>query len=114
MSKMLMRQFLQSGDPWKSRVGDSCLDLWAVQGSQEWELKADADFRLPSRRSKLKLIFRLPSRLAPIRLETVVRRHDMFENRPVTQSSRHAQIGEEGNMATSLCRLQITVEIIGF
>ena len=32
MSKMLMRQFLESGDPWKSRVGDSFLDLWAVQG----------------------------------------------------------------------------------
>ena len=41
---MLMRQFLQSGDPWKSRVVDSCLDLWAVQGPLGWELRADADF----------------------------------------------------------------------
>ena len=47
-----MRQLLQSVDPWKSRVADSCLDLWAVQGPdlwavqgpQGWELKADAEF----------------------------------------------------------------------
>ena len=31
---------------------------------------------------------------------------------PVTQSSRHAQIGEEGNMAASSCRLQITVKLL--
>ena len=47
-----MRQFLQSGDPWRSRVGDSYLDLWAVQGSlgcpvaTGWELKADAEFSI--------------------------------------------------------------------
>ena len=44
MSKMSMGQFLQSVDPWVSRVADSWLDLWAVQGPLGWELKADADF----------------------------------------------------------------------
>ena len=55
-----MRQFLQSVNPWKSRVAGSCLDLWAVkgplgcadnyldlwavQGLLGWGLKADADF----------------------------------------------------------------------
>ena len=42
--------------PWISRVGDSYLDLWAVQGPlgcpdfelQGWELKAAADFSVPS------------------------------------------------------------------
>ena len=99
--------------PWKAAGWDELLILLILvifaAAAWWWKLKADADFLVPSRsRSwELMLIFWCPQ----IWLETVIRRYEMFENQPVTQSSRHVQ---DANMADTVQNVNFTLRFLEY